>query len=149
MIGNLESLPEAIRDSGANEVIIADPQVNGDALFEVMMRCGRRRGVEFRIAPSLFNCLPRKTEIDQIGVLPMIRLFREPLSSGARILKRTFDLIVVGARDSAAISVLAADCAADQAGFERPGLLHAGTRRHGWPAFSALQVSHDEGRRRS
>jgi exopolysaccharide biosynthesis polyprenyl glycosylphosphotransferase len=94
IIGKLEHLPEVIRDSGANEVIIADPQVNGDALFEVMMRCGRRRGVEFRIAPSLFNCLPRKTEIDQIGVLPMIRLFREPLSSGARILKRTFDLIV-------------------------------------------------------
>jgi exopolysaccharide biosynthesis polyprenyl glycosylphosphotransferase len=59
-----------------------------------MMRCGRRRGVEFRIAPSLFNVLPRKTEIDQIGVLPMIRLFREPLSSGARILKRTSDLII-------------------------------------------------------
>jgi exopolysaccharide biosynthesis polyprenyl glycosylphosphotransferase len=94
VIGNLESLPEVIRDSGANEVIIADPEVNGDALFEVMMRCGRRRGVEFRIAPSLFNCLPRKTEIDQIGVLPMIRLFREPLSNGARILKRTFDLII-------------------------------------------------------
>ncbi|HEX7331963.1 MAG TPA: sugar transferase [Pyrinomonadaceae bacterium] len=93
IVGRLEQLPEVIRDSGANEVIIADPQVNGDALFEVMMRCGRRRGVEFRIAPSLFNCLPRKTEIDQIGVLPMIRLFREPLSSGARILKRTFDLI--------------------------------------------------------
>jgi exopolysaccharide biosynthesis polyprenyl glycosylphosphotransferase len=83
-----------IRESGANEVIIADPQVNADALFEVMMRCGRRRGVEFRIAPSLFNCLPRKTEIDQIGVLPMIRLFREPLSNGARILKRTADLII-------------------------------------------------------
>lgn len=92
VIATLEGLPEAIRDSGANEVIIADPQVSGDALFEVMMRCGRRRGVEFRIAPSLFNCLPRKTEIDQIGVLPMIRLFREPLSSGARILKRTFDI---------------------------------------------------------
>jgi exopolysaccharide biosynthesis polyprenyl glycosylphosphotransferase len=96
VIGTLESLPEVIRDSGANEVIIADPQVSGDALFEVMMRCGRRRGIEFRIAPSLFNCLPRKTEIDQIGVLPMIRLFREPLSSWARVLKRTFDLIVAG-----------------------------------------------------
>jgi exopolysaccharide biosynthesis polyprenyl glycosylphosphotransferase len=93
VVGTLESLPEVIRDSGANEVIIADPQVNGDALFEVMIRCGRRRGVEFRIAPSLFNCLPRKTEIDQIGVLPMIRLFREPLSNSARVLKRTFDLI--------------------------------------------------------
>src|SRR5215218_4842555 len=94
VIGTLDSLPEVIRDSGANEVIIADADVNADALFEVMMRCGRRRGVEFRIAPSLFNCLPRKTEIDQIGVLPMIRLFREPLSSSARILKRSFDLIV-------------------------------------------------------
>ncbi|HEX5964968.1 MAG TPA: sugar transferase [Pyrinomonadaceae bacterium] len=94
VVGSLQGLPEAIRDSGANEVIIADPQVNGDALFEVMMRCGRRRGVEFRIAPSLFNCLPRKTEIDQIGVLPMIRLFREPLSSGARILKRSSDLLI-------------------------------------------------------
>ncbi|HJP94502.1 MAG TPA: sugar transferase [Pyrinomonadaceae bacterium] len=93
VVGTLQSLPEVIRDSAANEVIIADPQVNGDTLFEVMMRCGRRRGVEFRIAPSLFNCLPRKTEIDQIGVLPMIRLFREPLSSSARILKRTFDIM--------------------------------------------------------
>jgi exopolysaccharide biosynthesis polyprenyl glycosylphosphotransferase len=94
VISDLAGLPEAIRDSGANEVIIADPQVNGDALFDVMIRCGRRRGVEFRIAPSLFNCLPRKTEIDQIGVLPMIRLFREPLSSGARLLKRTLDLTI-------------------------------------------------------
>jgi exopolysaccharide biosynthesis polyprenyl glycosylphosphotransferase len=92
VIGNLKGLPEAIRDSGANEVIIADPQVNGDALFDVMIRCGRRRGVEFRIAPSLFNCLPRKTEIDQIGALPMIRLFREPLSNASRLLKRAFDL---------------------------------------------------------
>jgi exopolysaccharide biosynthesis polyprenyl glycosylphosphotransferase len=93
VLGDLKTLPDAIRESGANEVIIADPQVNGDELFEVMMRCGRRRGVEFRIAPSLFNCLPQKTEIDQIGVLPMIRLFREPLSGSARLVKRTFDLI--------------------------------------------------------
>jgi exopolysaccharide biosynthesis polyprenyl glycosylphosphotransferase len=97
VIGTLEGLPDAIRESGANEVIIADPQVNGDALFEVMMRCGRRRGIEFRIAPSLFNCLPRKTEIDQIGALPMIRLFREPLSNGTRLIKRSFDLLISAA----------------------------------------------------
>jgi exopolysaccharide biosynthesis polyprenyl glycosylphosphotransferase len=97
VVSTLEGLPEAIRDSGANEVIIADPDVNADALFDVMIRCGRRRGVEFRIAPSLFNCLPRKTEIDQIGVLPMIRLFREPLSSGSRLLKRTFDILISAA----------------------------------------------------
>jgi exopolysaccharide biosynthesis polyprenyl glycosylphosphotransferase len=97
VIGRLSGLPDAIRDSGANEVIIADPKVNGDELFAVMMRCGRRHGVEFRVAPNLFNCLPAKTEIDQIGVLPMIRLFREPLSRGSRIMKRTFDLLISAA----------------------------------------------------
>ncbi|HEY0544197.1 MAG TPA: sugar transferase [Pyrinomonadaceae bacterium] len=94
VVSDLKGLPEAIREAGANEVIITDPKVSGDALFDVMMRAGRRAGVEFRIAPSLFNCLPRKTEIDQIGALPMIRLFREPLSNAARITKRAFDLLI-------------------------------------------------------
>lgn len=94
VISDLAGLPEAIRESGANEVIIADSHVDGDALFDVMMRCGRRRGVEFRIAPGLFNCLPSKTEVDQIGALPMIRLFREPLSDFARGTKRIFDIVI-------------------------------------------------------
>ncbi|HEY0407214.1 MAG TPA: sugar transferase [Pyrinomonadaceae bacterium] len=96
IVSDIAGLPEAIRESRANEVIITDPRISGDALFDVMMRVGRRRGVEFRIAPSLFNCLPRKTEIDQIGALPMIRLFREPLSSVARIAKRVSDIIIAG-----------------------------------------------------
>ena len=94
VVSDLAGLPEAIRESGANEVIIADAHVDADALFDVMMRCGRRRGIEFRIAPSLFNCLPSKTEVDQIGALPMIRLFREPLSDFARGTKRLSDMVI-------------------------------------------------------
>lgn len=94
VITNLKGLPEAIRESGANEVIIADATVGGNELFEVMMKCGKR-GIEFRIAPSLFNVLPRKTEIDQIGALPMITLFRSPLSRSARLVKRISDLVIV------------------------------------------------------
>jgi exopolysaccharide biosynthesis polyprenyl glycosylphosphotransferase len=94
VVSDLKGLPDAIRESHANEVIITDPKISGDSLFDVMMRVGRRRGVEFRIAPSLFNCLPRKTEIDQIGALPMIRLFREPLSGWARVVKRTSDILI-------------------------------------------------------
>lgn len=94
IVGDLKRLPDAILESGANEVIITDQTVPGEALFDVMMRVGRRRGVEFRIAPSLFNFLPRKTEVDQIGALPMITLFRSPLSSVARVIKRTSDLSI-------------------------------------------------------
>jgi exopolysaccharide biosynthesis polyprenyl glycosylphosphotransferase len=103
VIGSLESLPQAIRESRANEVIISDPNVPGEKLFEVMIQTGRRRGVEFRIAPTLLNCLPSKTEIDQVGSLPMVTLFRSPLSNGARIVKRTSDLLIA----SVALTVLA------------------------------------------
>ncbi len=94
VVGSFESLHELIRETGANEVLITDPSLPGEQLFDVMMRVGRRRGVEFRIAPSLFNCLPRKTEIDQIGALPVITLFREPLSGAARVVKRAFDVVL-------------------------------------------------------
>ncbi|HVF48695.1 MAG TPA: exopolysaccharide biosynthesis polyprenyl glycosylphosphotransferase, partial [Pyrinomonadaceae bacterium] len=45
----------------------------------------------------LFNCLPRKTEVDQIGALPMITLFREPLPDAARLLKRASDITIAAA----------------------------------------------------
>src|SRR6266853_40314 len=96
VIGNLENLPQAIRESRANEVIISDPNVPGEKLFDVMIQTGRRRGVEFRIAPTLLNCLPSKTEIDQVGSLPMVTLFRSPLSNSARLVKRGSDLIIAG-----------------------------------------------------
>ena len=94
VVASIVDLAETIRETAANEVIVADSGVSGDLLFDVMMRVGRLRGVEFRIAPSLFNCLPRKTEVDQIGALPMIQLFREPLSGTARIVKRGMDILV-------------------------------------------------------
>ena len=102
VVSDLAGLPEAIRESGANEVIIADSHVDGDALFDVMMRCGRRRGVEFRIAPSLFNCLPSKTEVDQIGALPMIRLFasRCPILRAAPSGSPTWSLLPLRSRCS-------------------------------------------------
>src|SRR5437870_11895416 len=94
VVADLKTLPEAIRESGANEVIISDPNVPGEALFEVMIQTGRVRGIEFRIAPTLLNCLPSKTEIDQVGSLPMVTLFRSPLSRGARTVKRASDLLI-------------------------------------------------------
>lgn len=94
VLGTLDELAEILRLTNANEVIIADAEVSRDKLFETMIGVGRRRAIEFRIAPNLFNCLPRKTEIDQIGALPMIRLFREPLSDLARLAKRTIDVLI-------------------------------------------------------
>jgi exopolysaccharide biosynthesis polyprenyl glycosylphosphotransferase len=58
------------------------------------MRLERTNRVEFRLAPSLFNFLPQKTSVEQIGILPMVRLFREPLSETERFVKRASDIFI-------------------------------------------------------
>ncbi len=92
--GKFENLSEIIRDLEIQEVIITDNNIPSEELFEAMMQVGRKRKVEFRLAPSLFNFLPQKTSVEQIGVLPMVRLFREPLSDVERFIKRTSDIVI-------------------------------------------------------
>lgn len=94
VVGGFSELPELVQRINIQEVIITDSTIPSELLFNAMMKLGRRQRVEFRIAPSIFNVLPQKTSVEQIGVLPMVRLFREPLSDAEIFLKRTFDIIV-------------------------------------------------------
>lgn len=89
--GHFDDLPKIIRELEIQEVIITDSSIPSEKLFEAMFQVGRKRKVEFRLAPSLFNFLPQKTSVEQIGVLPMVRLFREPLSDVERFIKRISD----------------------------------------------------------
>ena len=92
--GSFEDLASLIRDLEIQEVIITDTTIASDRLFEAMMQVGRRQRVEFRFAPTLFDLLPQKTSVEQIGVLPMVRLFREPLSDLERFAKRASDILL-------------------------------------------------------
>lgn len=93
VVGGLDDLPDLIRDLEIQEVIITDQTLPGERLFESMMQIGRDQKVEFRFAPSLFDLLPQKTSVEQIGVLPMVRLFRDPLSDIQRFTKRAADVV--------------------------------------------------------
>ncbi len=103
IVGRVDHLADLIRDLEIQEVIITDNTVASEHLFESMMQIGRSHRVEFRFAPSLFNLLPQKTSVEQIGVLPMVRLFREPLSDVQRFVKRVSDIVI----SIFAISILA------------------------------------------
>jgi exopolysaccharide biosynthesis polyprenyl glycosylphosphotransferase len=94
ILGTIDDLPSVVRELAIQEVIITDNTLSSDRLFESMMKIGRKQRVEFRFAPSLFELLPQKTSVDQIGVLPMVRLFREPLSDAERLLKRVSDIVI-------------------------------------------------------
>jgi exopolysaccharide biosynthesis polyprenyl glycosylphosphotransferase len=92
ILGGFSELPSLVRQYGIREVLITDDRISPQAIFEAIMRCGRKHSVDFRVFPNLFNCLPRKTETDQIGSLPMIKLFKDPLQGPNRLLKRTIDI---------------------------------------------------------
>jgi exopolysaccharide biosynthesis polyprenyl glycosylphosphotransferase len=94
VLGMIDDLAEVIRQLRIQEVIIADNSFRSELLFDAMMGVGRSQKVEFRLAPSLIDLLPQKTSVEQIGVLPMVRLFREPLSDVQRFVKRTSDIVI-------------------------------------------------------
>ena len=97
IIGKADDLADLINAHDIQEVIITENSIESERLFEAMMHLGRKQRVEFRFAPSLFNMLPQKTSVEQIGVLPMVRLFREPLTDAQRFFKRISDLVLAGA----------------------------------------------------
>jgi exopolysaccharide biosynthesis polyprenyl glycosylphosphotransferase len=94
VVGELIDLPSLIDKLAIQEVVITDSKIPRETLFEAMMKIGRKQRVEFRLAPNLFNFMPHKTNIEQIGVLPMVTLFCEPLSDAERIIKRVSDIII-------------------------------------------------------
>jgi exopolysaccharide biosynthesis polyprenyl glycosylphosphotransferase len=94
IVGRSGELAEIVRDLLIQEVIITDDSISSEMLFDVMMQSDRGRRVEYRFAPKLFDLLPQKTSIEQIGVLPMVRLFREPLSDVERLVKRASDIVI-------------------------------------------------------
>jgi exopolysaccharide biosynthesis polyprenyl glycosylphosphotransferase len=93
-LGNYDEMHLFIRQYGIREVLIADPGIRPELLFDTMVKCGRGSRVTFRVVPNLLNCIPRKAYVEQLGVVPMVRLFEEPLSPAERAVKRSIDLIV-------------------------------------------------------
>jgi len=94
VLGEFDDLPEMVKHYGIEEVLISDTRINPARLFEVLMECGRDHQIRYSVIPSLFDCMPGKTEITTIGALPMIKLYEEPLRGPARALKREMDVAV-------------------------------------------------------
>jgi exopolysaccharide biosynthesis polyprenyl glycosylphosphotransferase len=93
-LGNYDEMHLFIRQYDIREVLITDPEIRPELLFDTMIKCGRGSRVTFRVVPNLLNCIPRKAYVDQLGAVPMVRLFEEPLSPAERMVKRSIDLIV-------------------------------------------------------
>ena len=151
VVASVRDLAETIRETAANEVIVADAGVSGDLLFDVMMRVGRLRGVEFRIAPSCQLPAAQDRDRSDRRTADDPTLPRTALQHRAH--RQTHDGYsrrLVCAR--AALAAVARDRRRHQIGFEGQRLLQAGARRDGRAHLPLSQIPHDaigRGRRRA
>jgi exopolysaccharide biosynthesis polyprenyl glycosylphosphotransferase len=93
-LGRYDEMHRFIRQRDVREVLITDPEIRPQLLFDTMVKCGRGSRVAFRVVPNLLDCIPRKTYVEQLGAIPMVSLFEEPLSASARLFKRSVDVVV-------------------------------------------------------
>jgi exopolysaccharide biosynthesis polyprenyl glycosylphosphotransferase len=91
-LGRLEDLPALLDDTGADEVVIADPDFPPAEAFELVDRC-RERGVAVRIAPTTMEIMTHRHELVPGQGVPLFEL-KAPVFEGVDfVVKRVFDLV--------------------------------------------------------
>jgi exopolysaccharide biosynthesis polyprenyl glycosylphosphotransferase len=90
-LGRLEDLPGLLDETGADEVVIADPDFPPAEAFELVDRC-RERGVAVRIAPTTMEIMTHRHELVPGQGVPLFEL-KPPVFEGVDfVVKRVFDL---------------------------------------------------------
>ena len=96
-LGKLEQFPDALSKHQIDEVIIAKPVSEAQAIRRIVERC-EEEGVRFCIVPDFYNIIPKWTVLNSLGDIPVISVRNEPLSIFSnRMIKRAFDVVVSSA----------------------------------------------------
>jgi len=96
-LGALTDFPDILRRHRIDEVIIAKPLSEENAIRRIVKRC-EEEGLRFYIVPDFYNIIPKWTVLNSLGDLPVIAARNEPLNIfGNRMIKRAFDILVAAA----------------------------------------------------
>lgn len=91
LLGNLEDLPEIVKNNTINELFIAKPSLQSDKIIEIINIC-KSVGIKFSIVPNLFEMVIQKVKTKTIGGIPLITLKEPTYSPLNSIIKRIFDI---------------------------------------------------------
>ena len=93
LIGVADDLPRLIREHDAQRVVIAFSNDSHEQTLDVI-RSLQGSDVQIEIVPRMFEVLGTNAQMHTIEGLPLVGLSNPDLSTSARALKRTFDLIL-------------------------------------------------------
>jgi exopolysaccharide biosynthesis polyprenyl glycosylphosphotransferase len=93
ILGDLDSIPEVVRQHSVGEVIIAWPGISHHQLVDIVTSCARE-GVNIKIFPDIFELMAREVEPSELTGLPLMRVRDVALRGWMRFLKRAMDVAV-------------------------------------------------------
>jgi exopolysaccharide biosynthesis polyprenyl glycosylphosphotransferase len=96
MLGPPDRLPDIVEAFQIDRVIVACSSDPHDDLLRIIHRL-RASSVQIDLVPHLFEAVDPGVDLHTIEALPLVGLPPVRLSPAARIVKRTFDLLIVGA----------------------------------------------------
>jgi exopolysaccharide biosynthesis polyprenyl glycosylphosphotransferase len=96
LLGDLESLTEAIRQTGAKQVILAFSGEPDHLLTSKVREC-HRLGVKVSLVPRMFESINERTTLDHVGGLPLLTLHDVDPRGWQFAIKHTLDWSVAAA----------------------------------------------------
>jgi exopolysaccharide biosynthesis polyprenyl glycosylphosphotransferase len=91
VLGRLADLPEVCAEHRLDEVLVAQPELDVDALMALIADC-REQPVHFNLVAGPLELLTGSMEISGIADLPVVPLGRRHFAAWQRVIKRAVDL---------------------------------------------------------
>ena len=126
--GEVERIRAAIRDRGAEAVVIASTATNGEAMRQ-LVRVARLEGVELRVSANMPEFLPTQASLQPLGRLMTLSIRPQELSGHQAAAKRFMDLLLTSVFLVALLPVFVAAAAAIK--IDSPGPVFFRQRRIG------------------
>lgn len=96
IIGSIDNVGKVIAERRVSEVIFSTDSITYTDILSVIAR-SNDRSVNFRLVPNSLESIIGKTQIDDLGTLPLVEIEYNIHRPGNRLAKRLFDMLVSGA----------------------------------------------------
>jgi len=92
VLGASTEIEQVVKEGQADEVLITIPSER--ELINLIISKIRRRDVQIRIVPEMFNLMTSSVEVGQLGPVPYMRIVKTPMQGAPLVVKRLFDVMV-------------------------------------------------------
>jgi exopolysaccharide biosynthesis polyprenyl glycosylphosphotransferase len=92
VLGGVENLASVARKEFVDEIILAVPQ-QSDIAHQAIWQARRNR-IDVKLVPDLFGANPAQVRLENLGDMPVLTLWEEPLPVLSLLLKRSADVFL-------------------------------------------------------